>query len=208
VSLRPKECRVYRFRPDRPGAHLILSHGAPAGGEGDGGQLTHGLFGVVVVERAGSRWYRSQVTAEVMVAANLRHRQAKERRARRRRPNRPPAVAAGALVDAGQFVARPGAELAGAVRPLIALLRTSASANAQASAAGALAALAHEKPEHQAAIVAGGTAPRATVRPSSVSRHAVGSGDATASVTLPPGVQRTGSGRASSTARFTRPSVR
>jgi hypothetical protein len=45
---------------------------------------------------------------------------------------------------------------AGAVRPLIALLRTSASANAQASAAGALAALAHEKPEHQAAIVAGG----------------------------------------------------
>lgn len=69
VSLRPKECRVYRFRPDRPGAHLILSHGAPAGGEGDGGQLTHGLFGVVVVERAGSRWYRSQVTAEVMVAA-------------------------------------------------------------------------------------------------------------------------------------------
>ncbi|MFO0402272.1 MAG: multicopper oxidase domain-containing protein [Alphaproteobacteria bacterium] len=69
MSLRPKECRVYRFRPDRPGAHLILSHGAPAGGEGDGGQLTHGLFGVVVVERAGSRWYRSQVTSEVMAAA-------------------------------------------------------------------------------------------------------------------------------------------
>jgi len=66
---RPGECRVYRFRPERPGAHLILSHAAPAGGEGDGGGLAHGLFGAVVVEREGSRWYRSQVDAPTLADA-------------------------------------------------------------------------------------------------------------------------------------------
>ena len=38
---------VARFELRVPGVHLMLSHGAPAGGEGDGGSLTHGLFGVV-----------------------------------------------------------------------------------------------------------------------------------------------------------------
>ncbi len=49
----------------RRSTHLFFSHGAPAGGEGDGGSLVHGLFGVVNVEPAGSVWYRSQVDAEI-----------------------------------------------------------------------------------------------------------------------------------------------
>src|SRR5690606_1898977 len=53
----------------REGSFLFYSHGAPAGGEGEGGSLTQGLFGVVTVEPAGSRWYRSQVTASTLDAA-------------------------------------------------------------------------------------------------------------------------------------------
>lgn len=64
LAQRPGECRVYRFTAERPGAHLMLSHAAPVGGQGDGGSLPHGLFGVVEVEREGSRWYRSQVDAD------------------------------------------------------------------------------------------------------------------------------------------------
>lgn len=51
----PGERQTYRFRLEREGAFLFSSLGAPAGGEGDGGSLTHGLFGVIVVEPAGSR---------------------------------------------------------------------------------------------------------------------------------------------------------
>lgn len=69
VPIAPGEQQTYRFRLEREGAYLITSLGAPAGGEGDGGGLTHGLFGVIVVEPAGSRWYRSQVTAERLEAA-------------------------------------------------------------------------------------------------------------------------------------------
>ncbi|SDD94621.1 cupredoxin domain-containing protein [Belnapia rosea] len=69
IPQRPGECRIYRFTADRPGAHLMLSHAAPTGGQGDGGSLSHGLFGVVVVEREGSRWYRSQVDAATLAAA-------------------------------------------------------------------------------------------------------------------------------------------
>jgi len=45
----------------RKTTHLFFSHGAPAGGEGDGGSLVHGLFGVLNIEPEGSKWYRSQV---------------------------------------------------------------------------------------------------------------------------------------------------
>ena len=45
----------------RKSTHLFFSHGAPAGGEGDGGSLVHGLFGVLNIEPVGSKWYRSQV---------------------------------------------------------------------------------------------------------------------------------------------------
>ncbi|MFP7571404.1 hypothetical protein [Marivita sp. S2033] len=46
----------------REGPYFLASTAAPAGGEGDGGSLTHGLFGAVVAEPTGTQWYRSQVT--------------------------------------------------------------------------------------------------------------------------------------------------
>ena len=48
----------------KPSTHLFFSNSAPAGGEGDGGSLVHGLFGALHVEPTGSRWYRSQTTKE------------------------------------------------------------------------------------------------------------------------------------------------
>ncbi len=75
VPIAPGESTIYRWRfplpaegegaGKRKNTHLFFSHGAPAGGEGDGGSLVHGLFGVVNVEPAGSRWYRSQVTHDI-----------------------------------------------------------------------------------------------------------------------------------------------
>ncbi len=69
VPVAPGESQTYRFRLEREGAFLFTSLGAPAGGEGDGGSLVHGLFGVIVVEPRGSRWYRSQVGPERLAAA-------------------------------------------------------------------------------------------------------------------------------------------
>ncbi len=53
---------VCAYRIDREGPYFFASLAAPAGGQGDGGSLVHGLFGAVVAERAGSTWYRSQTT--------------------------------------------------------------------------------------------------------------------------------------------------
>jgi manganese oxidase len=53
---------VCRYRIDQEGTYFLASHAAPAGGEGDGGSLVHGLFGAVVAQREGTRWYRSQVS--------------------------------------------------------------------------------------------------------------------------------------------------
>ncbi|ETX12796.1 hypothetical protein OCH239_17075 [Roseivivax halodurans JCM 10272] len=50
------------FMVEREGPLFMASTGAPAGGQGDGGSLVHGLFGAVVAERRESRWYRSQLT--------------------------------------------------------------------------------------------------------------------------------------------------
>ncbi len=47
---------------EREGPFFMASTGAPAGGQGDGGSLVHGLFGAVVAEARGTRWYRSQLT--------------------------------------------------------------------------------------------------------------------------------------------------
>ncbi|HKI05262.1 MAG TPA: copper oxidase [Thermoanaerobaculia bacterium] len=60
----PGQSAAYTFYAEREGEHLLYSAGATAGGEGDGGQINAGLFGSVVVEPAGSFWYRSQVTEE------------------------------------------------------------------------------------------------------------------------------------------------
>ena len=75
VPIAPGQNTVYRWKfpalgpngdpSGRKNTHLFFSHGAPAGGQGDGGSLVHGLFGVVNVEPVGSRWYRSQVNHAV-----------------------------------------------------------------------------------------------------------------------------------------------
>lgn len=51
-----------RWALDRDGTHFISSQAAVAGGEGDGGSLTHGLFGALIIEPEGAKAYRSQVT--------------------------------------------------------------------------------------------------------------------------------------------------
>lgn len=53
----------------REGPYFLASTAAPAGGEGDGGSITHGLFGAVVVEPEGTQWYRSQVSRAAFEAA-------------------------------------------------------------------------------------------------------------------------------------------
>lgn len=66
----PGGSAVYTFYAEREGTHLLYSQGTTTGGEGDGGQLNAGLFGAVHVEPAGSEYYKSQVTAQVMTAVS------------------------------------------------------------------------------------------------------------------------------------------
>jgi hypothetical protein len=65
----PGKSITYIWYAAKQGQYLMHSMGAAAGGEGDGGQVTLGLFGSVNVEPKGSKWYRSQVTAETLNAA-------------------------------------------------------------------------------------------------------------------------------------------
>jgi manganese oxidase len=58
----------YTWYGKAEGGYLFYSMAAPAGGEGDGGQLGLGLFGSVNVEPAGSKWYRSQLTGPEFAA--------------------------------------------------------------------------------------------------------------------------------------------
>jgi manganese oxidase len=53
---------IYTLYADKEGEHVLWSTGATTGGEGNGGQLNSGLFGALIVEPAGAKWYRSQVT--------------------------------------------------------------------------------------------------------------------------------------------------
>lgn len=66
VGLQPGEATEYSYAGDKRGSYFFSSLSAVAGGEGDGGSLTHGLFGMVIVEPAGATIYRSQVSAEDM----------------------------------------------------------------------------------------------------------------------------------------------
>lgn len=65
----PGESRTYTFYADKEGAFLMTSEGALVGGQGNGGSSVLGLFGAVIVEPAGSVWYRSQLTADQLKAA-------------------------------------------------------------------------------------------------------------------------------------------
>ncbi|HEV2861060.1 MAG TPA: Ig-like domain-containing protein [Pyrinomonadaceae bacterium] len=62
----PGDTKTYTWFGRKQGQYLVHSMGAPVGGEGDGGQTVLGLFGAVVVEPQGAKWYRSQVTSEVL----------------------------------------------------------------------------------------------------------------------------------------------
>ncbi|HEX6624879.1 MAG TPA: Ig-like domain-containing protein, partial [Pyrinomonadaceae bacterium] len=62
------ETKVYTWYARKQGQYMIHSMGANVGGEGDGGQHVLGLFGAVVVEPQGAKWYRSQVTAATLNA--------------------------------------------------------------------------------------------------------------------------------------------
>jgi hypothetical protein len=53
---------TYTWYADREGPYFMYSTAATTGGEGDGGSVPAGLFGVVNVEPKGAEWYRSQVT--------------------------------------------------------------------------------------------------------------------------------------------------
>jgi hypothetical protein len=69
--IKPGDNTSYTWYADKQGQYLVFSTGATSGGEGDGGQLDHGLFGMVNVEPKGSLWYRSQVTADEMKLATI-----------------------------------------------------------------------------------------------------------------------------------------
>ncbi len=61
----------YTWYGQKEGGYLLFSSAATTGGEGDGGQIGLGLFGSVNVEPKGSKWYRSQVTNEVISEAAM-----------------------------------------------------------------------------------------------------------------------------------------
>ncbi|HEY0172750.1 MAG TPA: Ig-like domain-containing protein [Pyrinomonadaceae bacterium] len=65
----PDNSKTYTWYGRKQGQYMIHSMGASVGGEGDGGQTVLGLFGAVIVEPQGAKWYRSQVTAEKLAAA-------------------------------------------------------------------------------------------------------------------------------------------
>lgn len=65
----PGETRTYIWYAKKEGTFFFYSMGAPAGGEGDGGQVGLGLFGAVNVQPKGAKWYRSQVTAQELKQA-------------------------------------------------------------------------------------------------------------------------------------------
>ncbi|MEH3147512.1 MAG: hypothetical protein PGN34_19700 [Methylobacterium frigidaeris] len=72
-AVEPGATIVCRWRTEREGTHLFSSLAAPAGGEGDAGSLGHGLFGALIVEPAGSRVFRSQVTSAAFDAVWARN---------------------------------------------------------------------------------------------------------------------------------------
>lgn len=61
-GIEPNETILCAYKVDTEGTYFLSSTAAPSGGEGDGGSITHGLFGAVIGEPTGSAWYRSQMT--------------------------------------------------------------------------------------------------------------------------------------------------
>jgi len=67
----PNGSAVYKLYAEREGGYFLYSAAATTGGEGDGGSLGAGLFGVVNVEPRGAEWYRSQVTEDDLRYATI-----------------------------------------------------------------------------------------------------------------------------------------
>ncbi len=67
-AVAPDDHFYCRYRIEQEGTYFFASLAAPAGGEGNGGSLVHGLFGAIMAERPGARWYRSQVTSGALDA--------------------------------------------------------------------------------------------------------------------------------------------
>ena len=65
----PNQSKTYKWYAAKQGQYFLFSTAATTGGEGNGGQIVHGLFGAVNVEPKGSKWYRSQVTEAQLIAA-------------------------------------------------------------------------------------------------------------------------------------------
>ncbi len=65
----PGQTATYTWYAAKQGQYFLYSTAATSGGEGDGGQIVHGLFGSVNVEPKNSVWYRSQVTGPQLQAA-------------------------------------------------------------------------------------------------------------------------------------------
>jgi manganese oxidase len=69
----PGGSAVYTLYAEKEGNHLIYSTAATTSGEGDGGQISMGLFGSINVEPKDSEWYRSQLTEQELTAARVRN---------------------------------------------------------------------------------------------------------------------------------------
>ncbi len=67
----PGETKIYNWYAPKEGTFVVHSAGALVGSEGHAGQPGQGLFGLVTVEPAGSKWYRSQVTKDDLVLATV-----------------------------------------------------------------------------------------------------------------------------------------
>ncbi|MBL8052488.1 MAG: hypothetical protein JNK03_03895 [Nitrospira sp.] len=68
----PGETKTYTWYAKQEGTYFFYSMGAPAGGEGDGGQVGLGLFGAVNVQPKGAKSYRSQVTHDELDVATTK----------------------------------------------------------------------------------------------------------------------------------------
>lgn len=62
AAIAPDQTQDCFYMVEREGPFFLASTAAPSGGEGDGGSITHGLFGAVMAENIGTRWYRSQTS--------------------------------------------------------------------------------------------------------------------------------------------------
>jgi manganese oxidase len=95
--VQPGGVATYIYYADKEGANLMYSTAATTGGEGDGGSLANGLFGVVNVEPAGAEYYRSQLTHAEMIEASNNERW----------PTGQPKINYDKLYSSGEFVGLP-----------------------------------------------------------------------------------------------------